>query len=202
MENIDEGISFLRNRCAVLKRIIDAHGPYRPNRPADPFTALVRSIMGQQLSVKAAATIYGRLLERAGGELSAETLNAIPDEDFRACGVSRQKLGYLRDLSRHFVESPETFSRLPELSDEEVIKALTAVKGIGVWTAQMFLMFTLHRPDVFAPDDVGLQNAMKRWYDWETPPDKKALVAKAEDWAPWRTVACWYLWQSLDNEPG
>ena len=66
----------------------------------------------------------------------------------------------------------------------------------------MFLMFTLHRPDVFAPDNVGLQNAMKRWYDWETPPDKKALVAKAEDWAPWRTVACWYLWQSLDNEPG
>ena len=201
MEHLQQGIDYLRNCDSVLKRIIDETGPYKPNRPTDHFTSMVRSIMGQQLSVKAAATIYGRLVERARGSLSPESLNAIPDEDFRTCGVSRQKLGYLRDLSRHFTEAPETFSRLPELSDDEVITALTAVKGIGVWTAQMFLMFTLHRPDVFAPDDVGLQNAMKRWYEWKATPDKKALVAKAEDWAPWRTVACWYLWQSLDNEP-
>lgn len=201
MKNIQTGIDFLRVADPVLKRIIDATGPYKPSRPADPFTSLVRSIMGQQLSVKAAATIYGRLVERSGGTLSPENLTSIPDEDYRACGVSRQKLGYVRDLTRHFNESPETFARLQELPDAEVIAALTAVKGIGVWTAQMFMMFTLHRPDVFAPDDVGLQNAMKRWYHWDEVPNKKALEAKAADWAPWRTVACWYLWQSLDNEP-
>lgn len=201
MQHIEQGAEWLRNACPVMRTLIDTHGIYRPTAPRHPFTALVRTITGQQLSVKAAATIYGRLEVRANGRIQPDVLAALTEEEFRACGISRQKYGYIRSLCQHFTDAPEVFEQLPNLSDQEVIDALVQIKGIGTWSAQMFLMFTLHRPDVFAPDDVGLQNAMKKLYAWPEPPSKQALIEKAETWRPWRTLACWYLWQSLDNEP-
>ena len=126
---------------------------------------------------------------------------ALSDEELRAVGLSRQKAGYIRDLAHHFTIDPAIYNHLNELNDEDVIADLTAVKGIGTWTAQMFLMFTLGRPDVFAPDDVGLQRAMMQLYKWGTLPHKKELVLVSEKWRPYRTIACLHLWHSLDAKP-
>ena len=167
----------------------------RPNY----FYSLARSIVGQQVSVAAAAAIFGRLDAATG--MDPKRILAFGDEELRAVGLSRQKIGYIRDLAEKFAENPEVYMHLEKLSDEEVQRELTAVRGIGVWTAQMFLMFTLVRLDVFAPDDVGLQRAMKALYGWEAVPARKELEAVAERWRPYRTVASWHLWKSLDNEP-
>lgn len=165
----------------------------------DYFAALARSIIGQQVSVAAARTIAGRFEEKTGYDPARAA--ALDEEAIRAIGLSRQKAGYIRDLAQHFVTNPAVYNHLETLSDDEVIADLTAVKGIGVWTAQMFLMFTLARPDVFAPDDAGLQRAMLKLYGWDTLPAKKELAALAEKWQPYRTVACLHLWHSLDNAP-
>lgn len=165
----------------------------------DYFAALARSIIGQQVSVAAARTIAGRFEEKTGYDPARAA--ALDEEAIRAIGLSRQKAGYIRDLAQHFVTNPAVYNHLETLSDDEVIADLTAVKGIGVWTAQMFLMFTLARPDVFAPDDAGLQRAMLKLYGWDTLPAKKELAALTEKWQPYRTVACLHLWHSLDNAP-
>jgi DNA-3-methyladenine glycosylase II len=165
----------------------------------DYFASLARSIIGQQVSVAAARTIAGRFEEKTG--YNPTRAAALDEEAIRAIGLSRQKAGYIRDLAQHFVTNPGIYNHLETLSDDEVIAELTAVKGIGIWTAQMFLMFTLARPDVFAPDDAGLQRAMMKLYGWERVPAKKELVAQAEKWQPYRTVACLHLWHSLDNAP-
>jgi DNA-3-methyladenine glycosylase II len=166
---------------------------------ADYFFALCRSIVGQQVSVAAAATIFSRLESATG--MDPKKVVSLGEEQIKAIGLSRQKAGYIKDLAQHFVDNPEVYNHLGQLSDEEVIADLTAVKGIGVWTAQMFLMFTLIRLDVFAPDDVGLQRAMKQLYGWKEIPRKEKLEKVAVQWRPYRTVACWHLWQSLRNTP-
>jgi DNA-3-methyladenine glycosylase II len=165
----------------------------------DYFTSLCRSIIGQQVSVAAATTIFGRFVTVTN--LNHQAVAAITDEQIKHISLSRQKASYLRDLAEHFVENPKLYDHLDQLGDDDIISELTAVKGIGVWTAQMFLMFTLLRLDVFAPDDGGLQRAMQKLYGWETIPGKKALELTAQQWRPYRTVACWHLWQSLDNTP-
>lgn len=165
----------------------------------DYFASLARSIISQQVSVAAAATIARRFAEQTNME--AAHAAALTDEQVKLIGLSKQKASYIRDLARHFTENPAIYDHLETLSDDEVIAELTAVKGIGAWTAQMFLMFTLGRPDIFAPDDVGLQRAMIRLYNWDTLPSKKELIAAAEKWQPYRTVACLHLWHSLDNVP-
>ena len=126
---------------------------------------------------------------------------ALTDEQVKTIGLSRQKAGYIRDLAQHFVDNPSIYNHLESLDDEAVITELTAVKGIGVWTAQMFLISTLGRLDVFAPDDVGLQRGMMRLYGWSELPPKKELETIAEKWQPYRTVASLHLWHSLDNNP-
>ena len=171
----------------------------REPRP-DYFYSLARAIVGQQVSVAAAAAIFGRLNEATG--LVPERILALGDEELREIGLSRQKTGYIKDLAEKFAENPEVYMRLDRLPDDEVVHELTAVRGVGVWTAQMFLMFTLVRLDVFAPDDVGLQRAMKVLYGWDEVPQRKVLEATAEGWRPYRTVAAWHLWESLHNEPG
>jgi DNA-3-methyladenine glycosylase II len=163
------------------------------------FASLCRSIIGQQVSVAAATAIYNRFEEQT--ELKPSRVVSLNEAEAKTIGLSRQKTSYLKDLAGHFVEDPAVYNHLETQSDEQVIAELTAVKGIGVWTAQMFLMFTLDRPDVFAPDDVGLQRAMQRLYDWETLPSKKVLIAHAERWQPYRSVASLHLWQLLDNVP-
>jgi len=182
-----------------LGELIELQKPIIHTSRTDYFAALCRSIIGQQVSVAAASTIYARFEKLTG--LKPAAVEALSESDIKTIGLSRQKASYLKDLAQHFANNPEVYNRLDTQSDEEVIAELTAVKGIGVWTAQMFLVFTLTRLDVFAPDDIGLQRAMKLLYGWDKVPPKKELEKFAERWKPYRTVACWHLWKSLDNSP-
>ena len=199
--DIQKGIDFLRSSDPLLAPIIDEAGPLDLVSGDEYFFTLVRKIVSQQLSVKAAHTIFTRLSQRIEYRFEPGVMEPISQEDYRALGISRQKYSYIMDLCRHYREEPDAFNHLEDLPDEEVIKLLTSVKGIGLWTAQMFLMFNLGRLNVFAPDDVGLRNAMVVIYGLEEP-KKKELVAFAERWDPYKTIACWYLWHSLDNAPG
>ena len=183
----------------------------RPDQPphferpaaADLYGALLRSITGQQLSVKAAAAIYGRLIARFGDRApTPEELLADDPETLRAAaGLSRAKTASLRSLAEHVIDGRLRLDALGELPDEEVIRELVAVKGIGEWTAHMYLMFTLNRPDVLPTGDQGIKNAVMTAYDLDAAPKPDALTEIAEPWRPHRTRACLYLWRSLDNEP-
>jgi DNA-3-methyladenine glycosylase II len=193
----------------VLARLIAEQGGPLPldhdarGRPPDLYGALLRSITGQQLSVKAALAIYGRLTARFGGRAPtpAELLADDPDELRAAAGLSRAKVVALRSLADHVLDGELALDRMEQLDDGEVVRALVAVKGIGEWTAHMFLMFTLRRPDVLATGDQGLRNAVRRAYGLAAPPDPAAFIELAEPWRPYRTRACLYLWRSLANEP-
>jgi DNA-3-methyladenine glycosylase II len=176
----------------------DGSGP-----PRDVYSALIRAITGQQLSVRAAEAIHGRLLARFGGRppTPAELLADDPDAMRTAAGLSHAKVASLRSLAQHVIDGELEIDRLEALDDAEVTRELVAVKGIGEWTAQMFLMFTLRRPDVVATGDLGIRNAAMRAYGLEKPPDAATLTTLAEPWRPYRTRACLYLWRSLDNAP-
>jgi DNA-3-methyladenine glycosylase II len=190
-----------------MRALVDAHGPLtleerRRGRPTDPYGALVRAIVGQQLSTKAARSIYGRLVDLFGGRTPApaELLAADP-ERIRSAGLSRPKVAYLRDLAERVEDGDLPVDRLAELDDDEVVAALTAVKGLGQWTADMFLVFHLGRPDVLPVGDLGIRRAVERLYDLAATPEPAELERIAEPWRPHRTLACLYLWRSLDNEP-
>jgi len=172
-------------------------------RPADLYGALVRTIAGQQLSVLAARAIWTKLLAYFDGRVPTpqEILDQDPETLRAAAGFSRAKVVYLRSLAEHVLAGEFELERLAELPDDEVIRALTAVKGIGEWSSHMFLMFTLHRPDVLAVGDLGVRNAAMRAYDLPAPPKPAELEALAEPWRPHRTRACLYLWRSLRNTP-
>ena len=196
----------LRAADPVLARVIDAVGELgdpRAGRPADHYGALVRSIIGQQLSTKAARAIYIRLTERFGGRTPtpAEVLADDPDALRAAAGLSRAKVAYLRSLAEHVTDGSLELERLDQLSDEEVIAELVAVKGLGVWTAQMFLMFHLQRPDVLPVGDLGIRRAVQVAYGLQELPGPPALTAIGEPWRPYRTLACRYLWRSLAATP-
>ncbi|MBL7944198.1 MAG: DNA-3-methyladenine glycosylase 2 family protein [Flavobacteriales bacterium] len=183
-------------RVAGLMKSI---GPIEFRVHTDHFHALVESIISQQLSVKASDTIFRRLLTHCGDALSPQVLAKMKPDAYRVHGISGQKAGYLIDLAGHFCADSDRFSHLAALSDQEVIDALVDIKGIGEWTAQMFLMFTLGRMDVFAPGDLGLRNAMMALYRWKEVPGREKMINKAKKWAPYRTIACRYLWRSLNN---
>jgi DNA-3-methyladenine glycosylase II len=188
----------------VMARLIDDYGgplPEEPDnrgRPEDLYGSLVRTIAGQQLSVKAAAAIWRKVLDRFDGQVPTpqQILDDDPEELKTSCGFSRAKVTYLRSLAEHVLSGRLDIDRLRELPDGEVITELTAVKGIGVWSAHMFLMWTLHRPDVLAPGDLGIRNAFTAAYGEDAD-----LVEHAETWRPYRTRACLYLWRSLANTP-
>lgn len=160
------------------------------------FASLCRSIIGQQVSVAAARAINQRF--ETTTNLSPLKVVNLKEEQIKEIGLSKQKTNYLKDLSAHFVDNPEIYNHLDKQPDQDVIDELVAVKGIGPWTAQMFLMFTLQRPDVFAPDDVGLQKGVVKLYGLESVPPKADLIKIAEKWKPYRTVASFHLWQSLN----
>lgn len=183
----------------LLGSVIQAQALILPPERGGYFASLTRSIIGQQVSVAAARAIAARF--EAATTMQPEKVLALSDDELRAIGLSKQKSSYIRDLAGHFAKNPTIYNHLDTLSDDEIILELTAVKGIGVWTAQMFMMFTLRRPDIFAPDDVGLQRAMMRLYSWESLPPKKELIRAAELWQPYRTVASFHLWQSLTATP-
>jgi DNA-3-methyladenine glycosylase II len=199
----------LRRADPVLAGLIDDYGgplPHEPDargRPEDLYGALVRSIAGQQLSVRAARSIWSRLLNRFDGRTPtpAEILADDPEALRAAAGFSRAKVSYLRSLAQHVESGALELDALRRLGDDEVVRALTAVKGIGEWTAHMFLMFTLERPDVLPVGDLGVRNAVRAAYGLAAAPDAATLTALAEPWRPHRTRACLYLWRSLDNDP-
>lgn len=182
-----------------LGLLIEQQGTIIHQPRTNYFASLCRSIVGQQVSVKAATTIFARF--EAETQLLPIKVAKLDDRQVKTIGLSRQKAGYLRDLGQHFTDDPKVYNHLDQLSDQEVIEDLTAVKGIGVWTAQMFLMFSLVRLDVFAPLDRGLQLAMQQLYGWKVIPGPKELEAIAEKWRPYRSVASWHLWKSLNNSP-
>ncbi|EDK72499.1 DNA-3-methyladenine glycosylase II [candidate division TM7 genomosp. GTL1] len=182
-----------------LGALIAAQAPLNRLRKGDYFANLVRSIISQQVSVAASRAILARVQAATG--LEPKRILALNPEELRALGLSRPKAGYISDLAEHFVREPGIFDHLERLADDEVITELTRIKGIGAWTAQMFLMFTLGRLDIFAPDDVGLQRAITRLYGLKEVPSRTQLEALAEAWRPYRTVASWHLWESLTHEP-
>jgi DNA-3-methyladenine glycosylase II len=200
-------VAQLRDADPVMARLIEEHGAVvrrelKEERSGDAYGALLRSIVGQQLSTKAARTIYGRMLELFDGHApSPKQLLAADPDAIRAAGLSRPKIAYLRDLAQHVEEGELELDRLDELSDEKIIEELTAVKGIGDWSAHMFLMFHLGRPDVLPVGDQGIRNAVKIQYRLRKIPDPKRLEKIARPWRPYRTLACLYLWSSLDNAP-
>jgi DNA-3-methyladenine glycosylase II len=191
----------LMRRDPVLGAAIKRIGPclMAERQRKDHLTALVGSIVSQQLSTKAAATIFGRLaaLFPENQIPDHRALAAIDDDRFRAVGLSRQKVNYIRDLCARIEDGRLDLQALDRLDDEAVIERLVAVKGFGRWTAEMFLMFRLHRPDVLPVGDLGIVNAVQRLYRLRKRPDAKKLRAIGEAWRPYRSVASWYLWQSL-----
>jgi DNA-3-methyladenine glycosylase II len=193
----------LMRRDPVLAAIIKRHGQCALGEARDRFdhfNMLVRAIVFQQLSTKAATTIYNRLLERMpGGIATPQALASLGDEQLRAAGISRQKAAYLRDLGTRVAAGDVPLDSIDALPDEEVITALTKVKGIGRWTAEMFLIFRLQRPDVLPVDDLGILNAIQKAYRLRQKPTPKRLRKIGEAWRPYRSVACWYLWRSLDS---
>jgi len=202
------GLTHLRAADPVLGAIIEQYGPdgLRDRREGDQsehYDALVRAIVGQQLSTKAAAAIYRRLADRFGGRgpTPAEVLADDPEELRAAAGLSRAKVTFLHSLAQHVTDGSLELEKLDQLSDEQVIAELIAVKGIGVWSAHMFLMFHLERPDVLAVGDLGIRKAMMLAYGLDRLPLPPAMEAIATPWRPYRTLACRYLWRSLDNEP-
>lgn len=196
-----KAISHLKTADPVMARIISRVGPYKIVYREPDFTTLARSIIYQQVSGAAAATVLARLTAAAGrgGQLSPNKILSLGVEGLRPHGVSRQKASYLLDLSERTRARSIRFARLAEMSDDEVITELTQIKGIGVWTVQMFLMFALRRPDVLPVGDLGVRNAIWKAYELEAPPSPKKIETIGAAWRPFASVASWYLWRSLDG---
>jgi DNA-3-methyladenine glycosylase II len=194
---------WLLRRDPVLAPVIRTHKGRSPlDVPSvDPFSALVRTITSQQISTKAAATIHGRLVAlMPGGVATPDALLSISDDQLRAAGLSRQKCAYLRDLGLKVTSGELPIHALDELTDEQVIEAIVKVKGLGRWSAEMFLMFRLRRPDVLPVDDLGIVVAIQRLYGLRKRPKADRIRKIGEVWRPYRTVACWYLWRSLEKK--
>jgi DNA-3-methyladenine glycosylase II len=193
----------------VMAALIERIGPIsieerrrRRRQPADPYGALVRAVVGQQLSTKAARTIHERVLAIFGGRVpTPQELLDADEAALRSAGLSGRKVEYLRDLAAHVIRGELELDRLGELSDEEVIAEISAVRGLGRWTAEMFLMFHLGRPDVISGGDLGIRRAIQLEYGLEALPTPQEVVERAEAWRPNRTLACVYLWESLANAP-
>jgi DNA-3-methyladenine glycosylase II len=190
---------------ALIDRLDDVELPDRSDRPkpGEHYAALVRTIVGQQLSTKAARSIWLRIVEHFGGKppTPEQVLAADPEELRAAGGLSRAKTTYLRSLAEHVLDGSLELDRLEELGDDEVIAELVAVKGIGEWSAHMFLMFQLGRPDVLAPGDLGIRRGVQITYGLAEMPTPAEVIERAEAWRPYRTAACMYLWRSIDAPP-
>ena len=204
-EGYERARRLLMRRDPVLGSAIKTIGPcgMADRQRKDHLSALVGAIVSQQLSTKAAATIFGRLVALFPDHhiSDAAAIAAQTDAQLRAVGLSGQKVSYLRDLSARILDGRLNLDELDTLPDEAVIERLTAVKGFGRWTAEMFLMFRLHRPDVLPAGDLGIVNAIQKAYRLRKKPTPDRMRRLAEAWRPYRSVATWYLWRSLDNEP-
>ena len=185
----------------VLAAVITKVGPCRMEFGPPEFHSLAEAIVYQQLNGKAAVTIFKRFAALAGEPLTPEGILKLTDQQMRSAGLSKQKTSYLQDMSERARRGDLDFSRLHQFTDEEVIAHLTQVKGVGVWTAHMFLMFTLKRPNVLPTGDFGIRMAMKKLYRKRKMPTPEQMAKIAKAWEPHRSVACWYLWRSLEAKP-
>jgi DNA-3-methyladenine glycosylase II len=193
-----KAILHLKKSDPVLAVIIEHVGAYRMNYDEPAFASLAEAIVYQQLHGRAAATIFKRLTDLSGLPLKPEGILKLSEAQMRSAGLSKQKLSYLRDLAEKTNAGEVQFERLPELPDEQVIEQLTKIKGIGRWTADMFLMFSLRRPNVLPTGDLGIQMAIRKHYRKRKLPKPAQMEKIARPWVPYRSVACWYLWRSLD----
>jgi DNA-3-methyladenine glycosylase II len=191
-------VAHLRRADPVMAKIIQRVGPCKLAALQPSFETLARSITFQQLHGKAAGTIFARVQTAVGRSFTATAFLKAAPETLRACGLSRQKLAALTDLAEHVVRRRINFKKLPELDDDAVLEALTRVRGVGVWTAQIFLMFALERPNVLPVSDFGIRNAVRLAYGLQEMPKPAELAQIAQPWHPYCTVASWYLWRSLD----
>ncbi|WP_321477915.1 DNA-3-methyladenine glycosylase [uncultured Paludibaculum sp.] len=195
-----KAVDHLTSADPKLATWIERVGPCQIAFHPPEFSTLARSVVFQQLSGKAAATIYKRLEAALGPKgVRPEGILTLEPEQMRPLGLSGQKAKYLRSLAEKTLDGTINFAQLPSMPDEEVIAHLTSAKGVGVWTAQMFLMFALQRPDVLPLGDLGIRNAMQRLYRLRTPPKPERMVKIARPWRPYTTYACWYLWRGLDG---
>jgi DNA-3-methyladenine glycosylase II len=209
-----KAVNHLKKSDPILAELIAKIGPCRLDRRPATFEAMVRAIVFQQLAGAAASTIYKRVqnaceqavsgqnTERSlygGFAITPESILALTEEQMRACGLSRQKLSYIRDLAAKTIAGEVDFASLPDMSDEDVIAHLTRVKGVGVWSAQMFLIFALGRLDVMPTADLGINMAICRHYRKRKIPKPKQILKLSEAWKPYRSLACWYLWRSADQ---
>jgi DNA-3-methyladenine glycosylase II len=188
----------LRRVDPVLRDIIKHVGPLEIEARGKPYEALIRSILYQQLAGPAAAAIERRFLALCGGIPQPARLAAMTDEELRTAGISRQKASYFRSIGEHFANGVLSDRKLMRASDEEVIEAVTRIRGVGRWTADMLLMFCLGRPDVLPVGDLGIQNSMRAVYNLDGALTAARMAELAEPWRPYRSAACWYLWRSGD----
>lgn len=202
-KELETGVKHIRGNDALLSPFIEAHGlpTFAPH--GNYYQELVESIISQQLSVKAAATILRRFIELFGHFPRPEEILTRDFDELRGVGLSGQKTGYIRDLAQHVIEGKIRFDHLDTLPNGEIIAELTAVKGIGEWTAHMFLIFCMGRLNVLACGDLGIRTGIMRLYGLDALPDKKAIeqIAEVNAWQPYASIACWYVWKVLDNEP-
>jgi DNA-3-methyladenine glycosylase II len=189
----------LQAACPHMRRIIREHGPCKLVPRRNYFVLLCRSIIAQQISTAAATTIYSRFAALFPRKTpKPDLLLKMTDAALRAAGLSRQKVIYVRDLAQHLIDGRLPTRRFATMTDDQIIDALTAVKGIGRWSAEMFLIFTLNRPDVFPVGDLGIQKKLHQLYSPRRKRGPKALILLGERFRPWRTVASWYLWRTID----
>jgi DNA-3-methyladenine glycosylase II len=193
-----KAIHHLKKSDPVLAAIIERVGPCRMEFGPPEFHSLAEAIVYQQLNGKAAVTIFKRFAALAGEPVTPEGILKLTDAQLRSVGLSKQKSSYLKDMAGRASRGELDFTRLHEMTDDDVIKHLTQVKGVGVWTAHMFLMFTLRRPNVLPTGDYGIQMAMRKHYKKRKMPKPEVMARIAKSWEPYRSVACWYLWRSLD----
>jgi len=192
----------LRAADPVVGMLIEAYGPYRPRPAMDHYESLLRTILYQQLNGTAATTIRDRWMGLYGGRYPTPTeLLATTDEAFRSTGVSRQKAGYMRDVAERVLAGSLAFDALEAMPDEEVVEAITAVRGLGEWSAHMFLMFQLGRPDVLPVGDYGVRNGMRIAYHLDEMPTPSRVKEIGAPWAPYRSVASWYMWRAVEGMP-
>jgi len=195
-----DACAHLSKRCKVMKKLIKQFPEAQLRTRGDPFQTLARAIVGQQISVKAAQSVWDRTV-LVTGKITPKNMLAVTPEQLREAGNSRQKISYMQDLAAHFSDGRIKPRRWHRMADDDVIAELVEVKGIGRWTAEMFLIFYLMRPDVFPVDDIGLIRAIEKFFHDGDRLSKAEVEAYRERWAPWNTVATWYLWRSLDPIP-
>jgi DNA-3-methyladenine glycosylase II len=197
---VESAVLHLRKSDKRLRRVIDTVGPFTLKLQRDRFQMLVRSIVWQQISGKAATSIFNKLVAKLeGGKVTPDALAKLSAEEMRGAGISPQKLSYLQDLTARVLDGRVRLEKTARMSDAEVIAELTQIRGIGEWSAQMFLMFSLGRPDVFPHADLGIRSALRKLHELDDLPDRTLSHKLAEPWRPYATVASWYLWRSLDG---